>query len=163
MLYLETPTGFAEWTDQALNGAIYPRSIERHWSDEELLTLGLYRVLDPGVPEGFRELSREIALVGGVVQFVYKTEPIPPRAPADVQLTRRQVRRVIANSVGLDAVTAAIDALPAGPVRDLARVDWDDSPVYLRSHPLFDQLAVSVGVTPAEIDALWMWGESFDP
>lgn len=83
-------------------------------------------------------------------------------SPSHYALTRRQVRRAIAYSIGLDAVTAAIMALPAGQVRDLALVDWEDSPVYVRAHPLFNQLSAVIGITPAEIDALWLWAVSFD-
>lgn len=78
-------------------------------------------------------------------------------------LSRRQVRKamVFAN-IGLDAVDNAIAAMPAGEARDLAMIDWQDATVYERSHPLFDQIATTIGITSAQLDSLWLWAASFD-
>jgi hypothetical protein len=83
--------------------------------------------------------------------------------PADFPLSRRQVRKAMLHAgIPLNGVDAALASLPAGEVRDLAIIDWQDAPVYLRSHPMFDMMAPIFGITPAQLDALWIWAASLD-
>lgn len=72
-------------------------------------------------------------------------------------LTRRQVRKaMVLAGISVSAVNNAIAAIQDDTERELAEIDWQDAPVYLRSHPLFDALAPAVGVTSEQIDAMWL-------
>lgn len=87
-------------------------------------------------------------------------EAATPKYPP---LSRRQVRKAMVYSgIGLTSVDAAIDAMPAGQARDLALIDWQDAPIYLRSHPLFDTLAPALNLTPAQIDSMWLFAATLD-
>lgn len=78
-------------------------------------------------------------------------------------LTRRQVRAALA-SAGLSrtAVPDAIETIVDPLERDLALIDWEDAPYYMRSHPLFNNadLMAALGLNPATIDAMWVAGHA---
>ena len=103
----------------------------------------LVEVADPG----------EVAPGWGWDGMSFTPPPPPPPAPVP-DITARQLRLwIIGQGRALAEVDAAIGAMPEG-VRDVARVEWEYSTTYQRSHPLIEQLAPLFGLaTPAAIDA----------
>ena len=97
----------------------------------------------------------EVAPGWGWDGLAFTPPPPPPPPPAPVpDITARQLRLwIIGQGRALAEVDAAIGAMPEG-VRDVARVEWEYSTTYQRSHPLIEQLAPLFGLaTPAAIDA----------
>ena len=54
------------------------------------------------------------------------------------------------------AVQGAIEAMPDGDEKILARVLFRSGGEFIRSHPLFTTLAPAVGFTSEQIDAAWL-------
>lgn len=77
----------------------------------------------------------------------------PPPLP---DLTRRQFRLGLLNAGLLDAVDAAIEALPE-PDRSVAKIEYGDGARFVRTDPWIAALADPLGLAEAEIDALWRW------
>lgn len=77
-------------------------------------------------------------------------------APALPPLTSRQLRLgLITNGIALSAVDAAIGEIADEVQREIARVEWEYATTFERSHPLINQVGAALGLTPAQIDAMW--------
>jgi hypothetical protein len=74
-------------------------------------------------------------------------------APAPTQLTPRQVRLVL-NAAGLRANVEAAIAAADQNTKDM----WSYSSVFLRSDPLLNSMATSLGLTSAQLDQLFIDG-----
>jgi len=88
-------------------------------------------------------------------------DPAPDPVPSDFPLTRRQIRAaLILNGIlDPDAWMQGVMATIRDPVtRALALNDWANAPAYDRGNPLFNDpsLIAAAGMTPAQVDALWM-------
>lgn len=67
----------------------------------------------------------------------------------------RQARQALILA-GLDeSVESAVDAIP-GVAGKLARAEWDKSQTVQRNRPLVNQLGAALGLTPQQIDALFI-------
>ena len=78
-------------------------------------------------------------------------------APAPLpSLTMRKFRLGLLSAGLLDDVNAAIDSLPE-PDRSVARVEFEYAGEVVRTDPWIAALADPLGLTEAEIDALWAW------
>ena len=73
--------------------------------------------------------------------------------PAEV--TMRQARQALILAELDEAVEAAINAIP-GVAGKLARAEWDKSQTVQRNRPLVNQLGAALGLTPQQIDALFI-------
>lgn len=78
----------------------------------------------------------------------------PPLMPT---LTRRQLRLWLLAAGKEDAdVRAAIATIPDERARKAAIIEWEDSTVFQRVHPLIEPIATMLGLdTPDVIDAAW--------
>jgi hypothetical protein len=65
-------------------------------------------------------------------------------------------KALILGGVSLAAVDAAIDSITDSTERDLARTDWEYAASVRRHSPLVDSLGAAIGLTEAEIDALFV-------
>lgn len=71
------------------------------------------------------------------------------------EVTMRQARQALILA-GLDeSVESAVDAIP-GVAGKLARAEWDKSQTVQRNRPLVNQLGAALGLTPQQIDALFI-------
>lgn len=78
----------------------------------------------------------------------------PPQVPQVV--TRRQARQALLLAGRLQDVQPAIDAIADPLQRGLAQIAWEDSLEFERHDPVLLQLAGVLGVTSAELDALFI-------
>ena len=94
----------------------------------------------------------------------YEIAPyVPPLPPTDDELraampavTKRQLRlTLVRNGISLATVSGVIVAMPAGQQRDEAQIEWEDAATFQRLHPTLLAVADALGLTPAQIDAMW--------
>jgi len=86
--------------------------------------------------------------------------PVATRA-ADVpaEITMRRARLALLSIGKLSAVDAAIDAL-SEPAKSQARIEWEYSSAVKRNQPLVQALAPALGLSSAQIDALFIAAEA---
>ena len=80
-------------------------------------------------------------------------DPTPPQVPQ--QVTPRQARLALLQIGKLDAVSAALAAIPDPAQRTAAQIEWEYATVIERNSPLVTSLAAGLGLTAADIDALF--------
>lgn len=71
------------------------------------------------------------------------------------EVTMRQARQALILAELDESVEAAIDAIP-GVAGKLARAEWDKSQTVQRDRALVNQLGAALGLTPTQIDALFI-------
>ncbi|MBB4103583.1 hypothetical protein [Allorhizobium borbori] len=72
-------------------------------------------------------------------------------------LTARQLRLgLIANGIMPSQVQSAIEAMPSGPSRENALVEWEYASSFERMHPLIASVAAGLSLTAEQVDAMWM-------
>ena len=84
--------------------------------------------------------------------------PVPPPStnPNDYPLRPDQFFAML-DIAGLTAsVNAAIDAIPDAKTKAIAKAKLNHTLIFERSNPLFNSLKGAVGMTDAQIDAMWM-------
>ena len=94
-------------------------------------------------PEDF-DASREYSVIDG--QLV----PVAPTA-----VTPRQARLALLQIGKLDAVSAALAAIPDPAQRTAAQIEWEYATVIERNSLLVQSLAAGLGLTDADLDALF--------
>lgn len=165
MLYLESPSGFAPWAGEAIDGAIYPRSVEQHWKQEELAAIGLYAPLPaPPVPEGKVVVATEVERRGNdEVRFVDILEdaPEPTQDELHPPLEPWRFWAVVdmPGSIGDDSLRNIVATHPDLAFRAVAKAKLNNPPggLFHRSDPLFSNEALldALSITSDTIDALW--------
>lgn len=78
-----------------------------------------------------------------------------PALQAPKRVTMRQARLVLLNAGLLSAVNTAIANMP-GIEGEAARIEWDYSNEVVRNQPLTLSLASALGLTPEQMDALFV-------
>lgn len=79
--------------------------------------------------------------------------PEPPAVPSAV--TMRQARLALLGAGLLDDIDAAINGLPS-PQKEAARIEWEYSQEVQRHNGFVSALAPMLGLTEAQIDALFI-------
>ncbi|MDK1377086.1 MULTISPECIES: hypothetical protein [unclassified Sinorhizobium] len=85
---------------------------------------------------------------------------IPP-TPEEIRagmppLTARQLRLgLINNGFTLAQVGAVIEAMPDGPDKETARIEWEFATNFNRMHPLIASVGSALGLTDIQIDTMW--------
>jgi len=96
--------------------------------------------------------------------WIATSKPIAPYVPPTIEQVRagmeplspRQLRLALVRSgVSLLSVTAALDALPEGPAKEEAEIEWEYATQFDRLAPALLTIADAIGLTPNEVDALW--------
>jgi len=77
----------------------------------------------------------------------------PPGIPQEV--TMRQARLALLGAGLLSGVDAAIASLPS-PTKEAASIEWEYAAVVQRSSGLVPAMATALGMTEAQIDALFV-------
>jgi len=78
---------------------------------------------------------------------------VPVVIPASV--TARQARLALLSRGLIDAVAVALAAIPDPVQRTAAQIEWEYATVIERNSPLVTSLAAGLGLTAADIDALF--------
>lgn len=69
-------------------------------------------------------------------------------------VTPRQMRQALLVWNLLSTVEGAINSM-AEPAKSSAKVEWEYSLEFQRSHPLVNQMGAALGMTSVQLDALW--------
>lgn len=71
-------------------------------------------------------------------------------------ISRRQLRlALVRNGISIASVDAAIAAMPGGQEKDEAQIEWADAASFERLHPTLARIGAALGLTDAQIDAMW--------
>ncbi len=83
--------------------------------------------------------------------------PVSEPAPVPLAaLTARQLRLgLVLNGFSLEQVAATIEGIPVEQDRAMARVEWEYASQFERGHPLIAHVGAELGLTEAQIDAMW--------
>lgn len=130
------------------------------WSHGDY-SLHLLIPADP-VPEGKRIVDTRILNTGEGWKTVHTLEDTSEPTPEEIRenmppLTARQLRLGLVSASILPAqVDAAIAAIPDEQARAVAEIEWEYATQFERNHPLIDQVGTALGLSPEQIDAMWM-------
>lgn len=90
--------------------------------------------------------------------------PIAPYVPPTDEENRERLQPLTARQFRLGLVEAGISpstvsvtiaAMPAGPDRDKAQIEWEYATTFNRMHPLIATVGAALGLTDVQIDAMW--------
>ena len=112
-----------------------------------------YRVLTPtgrviGIPAV--DATQPLTTVGLATAL---STPPAPVFPVPESVTRRQLKEWLIDHNLIDAVEAALNAIPDARQKRLALNWWTESTDFRRDHPLVISLATVLGLSSADIDA----------
>lgn len=93
----------------------------------------------------------------GWYQFDPVTDPVPVPEQVPVSITRRQGRLALLQAGKLEAVESAIAAIEDPIARMAAKIEYETAN-WERSNQRIDAIGELVGLTPAEIDQLFIIG-----
>lgn len=126
-----------------------------------------YQALGDGKFEAYDETSELFLALNALDNlrrpiFLAETDPLVVAylaAQADAlkpkEVTMRQARLALLEAGKLAAVTAAIAGMP-GVAGDAARIEWEYSSVLKRSQPLVGAMSAVLGLSAAQVDALFL-------
>lgn len=107
-------------------------------------------------PDDVEELGRDLYEFAANSGLPIADAPEPPTPPL-THLTRRQLRLgLLANGITTEDVEGAIAAIPDAMDRAVAEIEWADALIYERDHPLIEQVGTALGLTPEQIDTMWL-------
>ena len=90
--------------------------------------------------------------------------PVPPSVPESI--TAWQAKAALAMTPNqqagtmLAAAEAVINAMPDGPEQTVVRAAWDNNANFSRTSPTILSFAAALGLTNAELDQLFILGDS---
>lgn len=93
------------------------------------------------------------------IEAAYVPPPPPGPPPVPFQVTMRQARLALLGSGLLSQVDAAIASLPS-PQKEAALIEWEYAAVVQRNSGLVPAMAQALGMTDAQLDALFIAAES---
>lgn len=99
--------------------------------------------------------AEQLAALGVTVTVEEVTGPPPPPPYVPPAVTMRQARLALLGAGVLPQVDAAINSLPE-PQKSAARITWEYSAEVQRHNGLVSQMAPALGLTEAQIDALFI-------
>lgn len=80
----------------------------------------------------------------------------PSQSAVPAKVTRRQARQALLLAGKLSMVEPAINAIPDVTQRAMIMIEWQDSLEFERTRPTLVALATAIGMTSADIDALFV-------
>ena len=107
------------------------------------------------------ECSAEVGEGWSYSGGVFSAPPPAPPAPVPSEVTMRQARLALLGAGLLDSVEGALNAMPEGNPTQIAqkraaRIEWEYSQIVQRHKGLTVALAGSLGMTDAQIDAIFV-------
>jgi len=148
------------WTlDTALAWKLVRQERDRRLSDSDWVVLW---ASDQGLPVppdwlAYRQALRDITnTTTGPLSVVWPREPAPPAKPVvPPAVTMRQARLALLGAGLLAPISAAIASMP-GSAGEAARIEWEFASTVERNNPLILSLTSAMGMTDAQIDALFI-------
>jgi hypothetical protein len=119
--------------------AVYPKHVVDGW-----------QIVDATLPDGFRCADY---IWSGSALVAKPPVVIPPVVPEAV--TMRQARLALLGAGMLASVNSAIAGM-TGPQGEAARIEWEFSSEVKRHQPLVLALGPTLGLTEAQLDALFV-------
>ncbi|MGT2444463.1 hypothetical protein ACU4I5_18565 [Ensifer adhaerens] len=111
---------------------------------------------DDGDNIGFSPLIRAYLADKTYTVLPYVPPTLEEARDAMPPLTARQFRLGLVNAgISPSQVTATIAAMPAGPDRDKAQIEWEYATTFNRMHPLIATVGAALGLLDAQIDNMW--------
>ena len=116
---------------------------------------------DEGLPAGWVRADAPLAVSDGQSAifagdgWIVADEEPPEIVWVPAEVTMRQAQRALLDAGLLDAVEAAINALPEPP-RRAAKIDWEMSSTMRRDSQFVQLLAPALGMTSTQLDALFV-------
>lgn len=105
------------------------------------------------------ETPEALAIVEAQIPLFDDGQPSPAKVPASV--TPRQIRLALVQSgISLASIDAIIAAMPE-PDQTLTRVNWEYAIEISRTDPLIDGVGALMGLTPSQIDDLFILAGTF--
>lgn len=114
----------------------------------------------PDDPHGVNPAIRKWMNQNPEAQVHPYVPPLPP-TPEEIRaampkLSARQFRiGLVRGGFTIAQVSGAIEAMPDGPAKEEARIEWEYATEFTRTHPLIASVAAALGLDDDEIDALW--------
>lgn len=107
------------------------------------------------VPEGWNPPEGLDVMPSEALPEGWQFAPQEP-TPVPASVTRRQLKQWLILNGKLDAVNAALAAIPDAMQRALAQVWFADALEFERAHPLVSAVGDALEMTGEEIDAAWI-------
>ncbi len=109
----------------------------------------------------FRTFMSQIAkwtdgstIASGATTDLSTVEGNPPEVLPPI--TKRQLRLTLVRiGIALSTVEAAIASMPEGLPKEEAKIEWADASTFNRDHPTLLLIASALGLTKAQVDAMW--------
>lgn len=154
-LYRLVEGDWVAWGGEAIDSIRHPLNIESIWEDADLNAIGLYKLVDPGVPAGKVELSRSLQLIDNVLTIVYVTRDV---GPADCPITMRQLRLGLKQFGGKRAnyIQGIIDDIVDPSEQDAAQIWFDETEVVEWDNPMTQYFITKTEFTAEQAGAMWM-------
>lgn len=120
-------------------------------------TTPLWQELNPS-PEWFAPAAApaQASALADITAYIAAQLAAPAAVPVPQSVSPRQLRQWLITAGKLDAVTAALDAIPDATEKALAQNWWDYSTTFERSHPLVAQIGGALSMSSADIDAAFV-------
>lgn len=135
-------------------GINYPKDIFRIWTDEELNTVGIYRVTPVAdIPEGKVAVAWEYEIDGRVARATPVLEDTPIYVPQEVTRAQGKGALVLANLLG-DA-EQYIESLE-GKEKMLALIAFNETNTWQRNSEFLKGASVALGLTEEDLDDLFI-------
>lgn len=133
----------------------YPNRIFSEWSDEQLSSVGVYRVVydDAPIPEGKMldgwtyEIEGYVAIASPI--FVDEVVIIPE------SVSRAQGKAALLAAGMLSSAEGFIDSLE-GDEKILALIAFNETNEWRRDSPFLNQVATALGITQEQMDELFL-------
>ena len=87
--------------------------------------------------------------------MIIKIDPVLAKPPVPQSVTMRQARLALLQIGKLDAVSAALAAIPDPARRTAAQIEWEYAQTVQRDSMLAGQIAAAVGLTSGKLDELF--------
>lgn len=114
-----------------------------------------FTIFAPGYAAQFIAAPDEVTHGWKLSSGTWTPPPAPPPPGPPTVVTMRQARLALLQAGKLAAVAPAIAALPS-PAKEAAQIEWEYSTEVQRSWPLVQALAPALGMTNADLDALFI-------
>lgn len=139
----------------------HPPTIFRLWNDAELAVIGVYRVQQEPIPEGFFAAGWGFEIVGDYAIGVPTLEANPePEVVVPQIISFAQGKRALIRRGHWQAVNDFVDAIEDETERLLAQSALNDPTEFHRTSPFLNYLAGVLGIPDSEIDEMFIEGSA---